>query len=169
VKKTFILAKIILMVILLIGCAKSDPFPAVELPIYPGAINPNRAIDSPVKGAKAVVYDVAMNFPAKELTDFYNREMSKIGFIPLPEEGIGSFKWEDFNSKSGNWEETTKVPARYTATWVNKEKTQRVWLYIAYKPKRDGKNRENIPMVSCNMAKYWDMDTVKKQLENQNK
>jgi hypothetical protein len=168
-KKTSILAKTILLVILLIGCAKSDPFPAVKLPIYPSAINPNKAIDSPVKGAKAVVYDVAMDFPAKKLTDFYNREMSKIGFIPLPEEGIGTFKWEDFNSKSGNWEETTKVPARYTATWVNKEKTQRVWLYIAYKLRRNGEKWENIAMVSCNMAKYFDMDIVKKQFEEENK
>lgn len=168
-KITFIHAKIILLIILLIGCGKSDPFPAVKLPIYPSAINLNQAIDSPAKGAKAVVYDVSMDFPAKELTDFYNREMRKIGFIPLPEEGIGTFKWEDFNSKSGNWEETTKVPARYTATWVNKEKTQRVGLYIVYKPKRNSKNWENIPMVSCNIAKYFDMGIVKKQFEKENK
>ena len=163
--KAFILAKILPLIILLIGCTKSDPFPAVQLPIYPSAINPNKAIDSPVKGAKSVVYDVAMDFPAKELTDFYDKELSKIGFFPLPEEGIGTFKCEDFYSKSGNWEETTKVPARYTATWVNKEKTQRIWLLIAYGPRRNIKNWENTPMVSCNMAKYFDMDMAKKQLD----
>jgi len=168
-KISFIHAKVLPLIILLIGCTKSDPFPAIPLPIYPSAINLNKAIDSPVKGAKAVVYDVAMDFPAKELTDFYSREMSKIGFIPLPEEGIATFRWEDFNTKSGIWEETTKVPARYTATWVNKEKTQRVWLYIAYKPRRNGEKWENIAMVSCNMAKYFDMDIVKKQFEKENK
>ncbi|OGP68246.1 MAG: hypothetical protein A2W27_02965 [Deltaproteobacteria bacterium RBG_16_44_11] len=164
-KKTFIHAKTIILILLLIGCGKSDPFPSVKLPIYPSAINVHQAIDSPAKGAKSVVYDVSMNFPAKELTDFYNKEMGAMGFIPLPEKGIGTFKWEYFNRRSGNWEETTKVPERYTATWVNKEKTQRVWLYIAYEPRRNIKNWENTPMVSCNMAKYFDMEMDKKQLD----
>ena len=90
-KISFMHAKIMLLIILLIGCAKSDRFPAVNLPIYPSAINARKSIDSPVKGAKAVVYNVSMDFPAKELTDVYDREMSKVGFIPLPEEGIGTF------------------------------------------------------------------------------
>jgi hypothetical protein len=97
--KTFIIVKILLLIILLIGCTKSDPFPALQLPIYPSAINANKAIDSPVKGAKSVAYDAALDFPAKELTDFYDREMSKIGFIPLPEEGIGTFKWKTLITK----------------------------------------------------------------------
>ena len=168
-KITFIHIKITFLVILLIGCAKSEPFPAVKLPIYPGAINVNQLIDFPVRGGKAVGYDVSIGFPAKELTDFYDKEMSRMCFIGLPEEGIGTFKWEDFNNRSGKWEETTKVPARYTATWVNKEKTQRVWLYIAYDPRRNNTNWENIPMVSCCMAKYFDMDIVKKQFQKENR
>ena len=167
--KAVMLAKILPMIILLIGCTKSDPFPGVQLPIYAGAMNLNKAFDSPAEGAKSVAYDVTMDFPANELIDFYNKEMSKIGFSPLPEEGIGTFKWEDFNTKSGRWEESSRVPARYTATWVNKEKTQRVWLYIVYKPKGNSKDWENMPMVSCSMAKYFDMDIVKKQFERENK
>lgn len=106
-----------------------------------------------------------MDFPAKELTDFYNREIQRLGFTPLPEEGIGTFKWESLNTSSGNWEETTKIPARYTATWVNKAKTQRIWLYIAFGPKRNITNWEITPFVSCNMAEYFDMDMVKEHYE----
>ncbi len=168
-KISFMHPKTILLTIMLIGCAKSDPFPALQLPIYPSAINPNKAIDSPVKGAKSVVYDVAVGFPAKELTDFYNQEMEKIGFFPFPEKGIGTFKWEDFNAASGDREETSKVPARYTATWVNSEKTQKVWLCIYYKPRKNCEKWENIAMVSCNMAKYFDIAMAKRQLENINK
>ena len=74
-----------------------------------------------------------------------------------------------FNNKSGNWEVTTKIPARYTATWVNSDKTQRVWLYVAYKPRKNIEKWQSIPLVSCNMAKYWDMAMVKKEIEYKNK
>ena len=96
---TFKFANILFIILLLFGCSKSDPFPSVKLPVFPRAINPNIAFDSPAKGSKAVVYDVEIEFPAKELTEFYDKELRIRGFSPLPEEGIGTFKWEDLTVK----------------------------------------------------------------------
>lgn len=146
------------ILILFVGeiCSETDPFHQINLPIYPDAINAETLIDKPVKGAKALVYNVSMQFPAEELTTFYNTEMLKMGFHPSPEEEIGSFSWESFNYKTGEWEKASKAPARYTATWVNLDKSIRIWLYVAYK--YDGMNDswKITPLVSCNIAKYFD-------------
>jgi len=149
-----------LIVILFVGkiYSETELFPQITLPIYPDAIKAETLIDKPVKGAKALVYHVSMPFPAEALTTFYNTEMLKMGFHPSPEEGIGSFSWANFNYKTGEWEKALRAPARYTATWVNLDKSIRIWLYVAYK--YDGMNNswKTNPMVSCNIAKYFDKD-----------
>ena len=132
-------------------------------------MNTSLGFDSPAKGAKAVAYDLNIDFPAKSLTDFYDKKMKLLGFYPLPEQGIGTFKWEDFNSISGDWEETDKIPARYTATWVNSEKSQRIWLYIAYKPRKGEEDWAKTAFVSCNMSKFWDMEMVKNECYKKNR
>ncbi len=146
--------------LLFFGCSKSDPFPKISLPIHPSAINPESFFDRPAKGAKCVVYDLRMPFPADEITIFYDSEMDKMGFKPSFEKEAGTFKWENYNYKSGEWEVTTTVPARYTATWVNPEKTLRIWLYIAYKYDGADNSWKNTPMVSCNMANYFDFSLI---------
>jgi hypothetical protein len=60
----------------------------------------------------------------------------------------------NFNYKSGEWEKTTTTPARYTAAWVDHQKTIKIWLYIAYR--YDWANVEwNVtPLVSVNMSRF---------------
>lgn len=79
--KTSIFTFVLFGVIPLPGCSKQDPFPSVKLPIYPSATDVHHKIDSPAKGAKSVVYFVQIDFPANELTEFYNKEMERMGFI----------------------------------------------------------------------------------------
>ena len=143
------------------GCTR-DPFPNVALPVHQKAINPDIKFNAPFKGAKSTVYKIKMPFPAQELTAFYDTELQKMGYERVPEDSVFTFKWMSFNYKSGEWEKTTTVEgARYTAAWVDRQKTNKIWLYIAYR--YDGANAEwNItPLVSINIAKAADFKEVK--------
>lgn len=145
---------------LLAACTRTkatDPFPNITLPAHPKAINPETQYDSPAKGAKAVVYKVNMPFPAEEITAFYDIEFKKIGYERFTEDGGATFEWENFNPKTGQWEKTATIPARYTAVWVDPKRSIRIWVYIAYK--YDGMNEDwkVKPIVSINMAKFFDL------------
>jgi len=138
--------------------ADSDPFPNVTLPVHAKAINPTTKYNSPFSGAKASVYKIKMSFPAQDLTDFYDSQLKKMGYERFPQGGDdGTFEWMNFNNRSGQWEKTTALPARYTAAWVNQQRTLKIWLYIAYK--YDGANPEwtTTPFVSVNMGKLSDL------------
>ena len=142
--------------------ADSDPFPDIKLPVHAKAINPTTKYNSPFSGAKATVYTIKMSFPAKDLTDFYDLQLKEMGYERFPQEGDGgTFEWMNFNNRSGQWEKTTNVPARYTAAWVNQQKTLKIWLYIAFK--YDGANPEwtTTPFVSVNMGKLSDLKAAK--------
>ena len=146
----------ILLIIAGTGCTKSEPISDVKLPEHPDAINPNLIIDSPVKGAKALVYQIKVSFPATEITEYFDIEIKKLGFIKSPTESIGMFKWKSFNQKTGEWEETNKVPARYRATWVDPDKNMRIWLNLKYKKDSTNLNWEETLYVSCNIAENFD-------------
>jgi len=137
------------------SAAEKDPFPNVTLPIHPKAIDPESQINSPAEGAKSVAYKINMPFPAAEITAFYDREFTKIGYRRYTEDGGGTFQWENFNPKSGQWEKTASVPARYTAVWVDPKHSVRIWLYIAYKYDGKDKSWKDHPIVSVNMAKFF--------------
>jgi hypothetical protein len=145
----------VLFIIIATGCSKSEPFSNIQLPKYPNAIDPKLLIDEPVSGAKALVYKIKTPFPASEVTGFYDREISKLGFYRAPVKSIGTFKWENLNQKTGEWEETKTVPARYRATWVNSQKSIRIWLYMAYKYNNDDENWKETLFVSCNIGQYF--------------
>ncbi len=163
---TQILSRAILFISLLalsfsVACTR-DPFPNITLPVHPRAIKPEIKYNSPFKGAKDVVYKIRMDFPAQELTAFYDTELQKMGYERVPEDSIFTFSWMNFNYKSGEWKKTTTAEgARYTAAWVDQQKTIKIWLYIAYR--YDGANAEwNVtPVVSVNMAKLSDIKDTK--------
>ena len=144
-----------------VACTR-DPFPNITLPVHPKAIQPRNEYNAPFKGAKATTYKLRMPFPAEELTVFYDTELQKMGYERVPMDRIFTFSWMSFNYKSGEWEKTTTVEgARYTAAWVDHQKTTKIWLYIAYQ--YDGAYAEwNItPLVSINIAKMTDFKETK--------
>ena len=162
-RQRLLLIPSIFILILLAGyaCSKAeDPFPNVTLPVHPKAIDPKVYLNKPIHGAKSAAYRVKIPFPADDLTSFYDREMGKMGYVRFTEDGEGSFQWEDFNYKTGEWEKTTKIPARYTASWVDRGKSTRVWLYIGYK--YDGMNDDwkVKPVVSVNVGNFFDLRRV---------
>jgi hypothetical protein len=133
-----------------------DPFPNITLPIHPNAINAEIKYNAPFKGAKATVYRVKMPFPAKDLTAFYDSQLAKMGYESFTESDIFNFEWMNFNYKSGEWKKTTNTDqgARYTAAWVDHQKTVIIWLYIAYEYDGNDAKWTVTPLVSVNMSKF---------------
>lgn len=105
-----------------------------------------------------VFYKVKINFPATEVISFYDKEFQARGFIPYAEDGYGTRTWEDFNQRTGAWEATTKPPARYIATWVDKEQTVRIVLFARYRYDYQNKDWDKILLVNCGKGKFTRFD-----------
>lgn len=135
---------------------KADPFPKIVLPVHPDAISTKRMNDKPIKGAKAVAYLVSIKYPASTIIEFYNRELSSMGYVPLnaANESRPLRKWSSFNSRTGKFEETEKPPGAYVAHWVDNSKETWIWLMVSYKYDGADPSWDNTAIVSCNMAKY---------------
>ncbi|MDD2468369.1 MAG: hypothetical protein PHI97_30685 [Desulfobulbus sp.] len=135
--------------------AEGADFPDFPLPMYPAATNQKTHLDKPAKGVKAVTYQVATVFPARSLTDFFNKEMIDRGFKPYNDSllALKEFKWNNFNPRTGNWDVTSSPPARYSAKWRNEKADQLVWLSIDFKEAK-GSKRDGIAFVSVHVGRY---------------
>ena len=154
--------KIIVFVlgIFMIGCSK-DPFPDINIPVYPNNENLVSNVNKPAKGTKSVSYFVNTFFPAKHVITFYNTELEKLGYKPYSEDGYGKLQWQSFNHKSGAWEETTEVPARFNATWVDSKKQIRIILVMNYEYDGSDKEWRNNLFVHCTVSKFFDFRDLK--------
>jgi hypothetical protein len=150
-----VLALITFFVLGMTSC-DSDPFPGILLPVHPDAIGVTMMNDRPAKGAKAVAYRVTVEFPASKIIEFYNRELTSMGYATFNDTSSSrpSGIWSSFNNKSGEYDETTKPPGRYIAHWVDSAKWNWIWLVISYKYNGLDPTWKNTALVSCNMAKY---------------
>lgn len=144
-----------LLVLMIIGHADAIDFPNFSLPIYPGATNQKTHLDKPAKGVKAATYRIATGFPARDLIEFYSKELKKRGFKKYhdPLEALTQFEWNTFNSRTGNWEPTRLPPARYTAKWTNEKEDQLVWVVIDFKPIQK-EQQSGTASVSIHVARY---------------
>ncbi len=139
----------------LISC-EADPFPEILLPVHPDAISTKRMNNRPAKGAKAVAYHVSVNFPATKVMEFYNRELTAMGYVPFNDRSSSrpSDLWSSYNYKTGEFEKTTKPPGLYKSNWVDSAKKTWIWLSISYKYDGADPSWDTTATVSCNMAKY---------------
>ncbi|MDY7031149.1 MAG: hypothetical protein SVY10_04465, partial [Thermodesulfobacteriota bacterium] len=150
---------IVLLIIFFVGglaSCEADPFPRILLPVHPDAISTKRINDKPVKGAKAVVYNVSVQFPATKIIEFYNRELVSMGYVPLNAtiESRPLGIWSSINNRTGKFEEVKKAPGLYIAHWVDNSKETWIWLVISYKFDGADPSWDNTAIVSCNIAKY---------------
>ena len=161
----------VLFVFTITGRANGVDFPNFSLPIYPDAANQKTHLDKPAKGVKAATYRVSTVFPARDLTEFYNKEMTKSGFRKYhdPLDALTQFRWNSFNSRTGDWEPTQQPPARYTAKWSNEKEDQFVWLVIDFKPSQKKPQNGNAS-VSIQVARFSEylkeLDKIKKNTHN---
>lgn len=161
-----------LIVLMIIGRADAVDFPNFSLPIFPGATNQKTHLDKPTKGVKAATYWITTVFPARGLTEFYNKEMEKRGFQKShdPIDALKQFEWNTFNSRTGDWEPTRRPPARYTAKWSNEKDDQFVWVVADFKPSQK-EQQSGTASVSIHVARYStylkELEEIKKSTHNQ--
>ncbi len=141
-----------------------DPYSFFEIPIYPDAYDIKKYVNNPI-GSKSVFYKVNTKFPASEIISFYNKQFRKMELIPYFEDGYGIRKWENFNPKTGKWEKTSSVPARFIATWTDKKKTLRVVLLLRYKYNAKDKEWDKKLFVNCTIYKFFDFRKIQKLLK----
>ena len=153
------------------GHANGVDFPNFSLPVYPGATNQKTHLDKPAKGVNAATYRVSTVFPARNLTEFYNKEMAKRGFRKYhdPLDVLTQFQWNTFNSRTGDWEPTRQPPARYTAKWSNEKDDQLVWVVVDFKsgPKEQQKGTASVSVHVARYSAYLkELDVIKKSVHN---
>jgi hypothetical protein len=160
-----------LFILTILGRADAVDFPNFSLPIYPGATNQKTHLDKPAKGVKAATYRITTVFPARGLTDFYNKEMTDRGLKKFhdPLVTLKDFEWITFNPTSGYWEPAKQPPARYAAKWSNEKEDQLVWVVIDFKPSQKGQ-QNGTASVSVHVSRYSsylkEIDSIKKNTHN---
>jgi hypothetical protein len=126
----------------------------INLPVYSAGFD----VSTNMKGSawdEEVFYKVKINFPAAEVISFYDKAFQARGFLSYAEDGHGTRTWENFNIRTGNWESTSDVPARYIATWVDKEKATRIVLFIRYAYDYENKDWDRILLINCSKGKFF--------------
>jgi hypothetical protein len=160
-----------LFILIIVGRADAVDFPNFYLPVYPGATNQKTHLDKPAKGVKAATYRITTVFPARGLTDFYNKEMKDRGFKKFHDSlvTLKEFEWITFNSSSGDWEPAEQPPARYTAKWSNEKEDQLVWVVIDFKPSQK-RQQSGTASVSVHVSSYSaylkEIEAIKKSTHN---
>jgi hypothetical protein len=151
---------------LLLGAKeKKNPLPNIEIPIYMNAYEINKYVNNQI-GRKEIFYKINIKFPAREVILFYENKFRKMGFFPYSEDGYGNRRWENFNLKTGNWESTTQIPARYIATWVDTKRKIRIVLFLRYEYDATNRDWKNKLLVNCSVQEFFefkDMDTFNEE------
>ena len=125
----------------------------INLPVYPTGFEVSTNMKQSAWDEE-VFYKVKANFPATEVILYYDKEFQTRGFIPYAEDGYGKRRWENFVPRTGEWASTSGVPARYIATWVDKERALRIVLFLRYRYDYQNKDWDKILLVSCCKGKF---------------
>ena len=72
------------------------------------------------------------------------------------EDGYGNKGWEDFSLRSGKWEAALDVPARFVGTWVDQEKSKRVFLDLFYRYDEKDPQWKECLLVECKVCSFLD-------------
>ena len=150
--------------IVLASCSNEQKRIFTELPVHPEAINVQYSNDRIVKGVTSLTYKVKIPFPASETINFIESNVTKKGFIRfnIPFMALPAFKWSNFNPKSGDWEETNKIPARYSARWINESKDEIIWIVVDYSFANKTDDWQNTAHVSLQISSF---SQFKKEME----
>lgn len=144
-----------------IASCKEDVIKDVNLPLFQDGYEIKQGYLDDLK-TKYLNYKLNVKYPANSIIDFHNSFFKKAGFIPYSEDGYGKSIWENFNYKSGDWELTTQPPARYIATWIDKEKKIRVILLLLFKSEENtgDPNSSNQLLIEVKATKFFDFRKI---------
>jgi len=103
----------ILSILFVVGCVEKNPYLEVEVPHPPRAENLHtKYSDFPF--GKAISYKVKVDFPAKDIIDFYNKSFSVLGYEITEYNPKSDSKWTLFSQKTLEFQEVTGKPATWS-------------------------------------------------------
>ncbi len=146
----------VILFVVIASCSNDQKRTYSELPVHPEAINAQYSNDRIAKGVTSLTYKVKIPFPASETINFIENNVTKKGFIryKIPFMALPGFKWSNFNPKSGEWEETDKIPARFSAYWVNENKNEIIWIVVDYSYANKKDDWQNTAHVSLQISSF---------------
>ena len=127
------------MLLLFFGCnsaegkyeeQKVNEFKEIKLPIYKTASAIKEDFNKKYL-VKYVKYSVEMYYPAKDIIEFYDKEMAKMSFEPFVEDYFKD-RYRSWNTyEDGTLEGEPGVTA-CEMSWVSKDQTKRATLVLKY-------------------------------------
>lgn len=144
-----------------------DPFPGINLPIFPDALQVHHVINNP-EGTKSVQYKVKIKWPAHELITFYALKFDKMGLSKYSKDNYGRGEWEHY--ADGTLKDSSESN-RYLESWVDKNHSIRILLAIDYTGTKSRSDGAEI-FVACQISKFYDFTKLNEfyeRLKKQNK
>lgn len=135
------------------GKARPEQSPSLGkygIPVHEGARNLKKDVNDDFERA-GVSYDLDTAFPAREVIEFYEKAFREMGFITDPQQGYTMRRWEKYDEKTGKWRATDEAPARYVASWVDKQRSVRGLLVLRYGYAEGGKEGLHKLFVDCSL------------------
>lgn len=113
---------------------------------------------------KYLNYRLDVKPPSVKVIRFYDTFFKSKGYEEYSLDGYGKRRWEQFNPKSGDWEEDEELPGRYIATWVDRKKEIRIVLVLMNEESNNHKDEAKTGiMVDCKVTKFFDSREIEKR------
>jgi hypothetical protein len=124
---------------------------SLKIPYYSNAESVHQGIDKN-KLKKTILYSVAIPYPEKNVLDFYDIELSKLGFkVFLPKMYSETRKWsllyDIVDGKKHN-------NAQLDAFWINENKHFITWLALFTEWNQETDNTKNMQWVKLDIKTY---------------
>ncbi len=148
------------LLFLVSSCEKKEPYSEINIPIHSRGENISKELFEFPEG-KAIRYRVKADFPAKEITEFYDKAISELGFNINPYNPSADRKWTSYSQKEMDYIEEKSKPAHYGSVWIDKEKQNQIMLSLNY-PKSDS----DYVYVLCGIQPFFSVEALKEFNEN---
>ncbi len=138
-----------------IGGISANPYPKIEIPIYPAAANIVYFSDISAQ-IKSKSYMVEVDYPATKVIDFYNIELKRLGFTKFNKDVMTTERWIYFQdgTKKGK-----PFVCQYVEFWIDQEKKIEIILILRYETTSYG-NWNNKLLVVCQIMPYIDDNAI---------
>jgi hypothetical protein len=141
------------LIVLLFSCSKGDGdknlYPGLSIPLYAGASESTIKNDKDSFGQNTI-YKLKEAVPPENIFDFYNAELTKLGFEQNNEAAFLSKNTGADHLAQGIW---TSPPARYLKGWANHDKTIVIKTTLNY-------TNDNKVKIDCFIHPYSDPEPL---------
>ncbi len=146
-----------ILILFFVGCTDSSS--VTNLPVYPNAYEIKHYTDDTF-GVVGVFCKVKVDYPALKVIEFYENFASSDDYLPYPDDGYAMHRWEQFNPKTAEWDESQGVPARYIGSWTDSQKTKRIVLTIRCGYDVSNKNGKSVLWVDYKEMPFFDIREI---------